>query len=540
MTAARASSNGGPGGRFGTALLDVDGTVLQCDAIWESTVGVDVGGLLADAVCPEDRVALADALADTGRRFAVVVRTGRTDGALVSHLLAEGVHRDGVWYVIGVRSFQPGVADGPARRDPLTGLLDRAGLDAALGDAVDRVARGDSAAVLLVDLDDFKAINDVYGHAAGDRLLVDVGAAIAGAVRGDAVAARHGGDEFAIVLVRTTSREARVVAERVLGAVERARAGEFGVGPRPAASVGLVALSPDAPIAANEALVRADLALYAAKSGQRGGVVEYPTGDTEAAVRLRVRHAWGQRLRRALDADAFVLYADPVVDLRTGMVDGAELVLHLHDGDEPVPRDAVLEAQLHEALALRLDRRLVEHAVTALGRDGGALGRTVAVGVSGALLEDEAFAADAAELMRAHAAVLRRLVLVVRDGESVDAERAARNASALAELGVRFGIDGFGTGRGAPVLLRAVPGARIRLDDGFASADGATALDDAVVRHAVALGDALDLVVAAAGVEEPADLERLRDLGVRSGQGPLFGGPRPHADPPASIARRVA
>ena len=109
----------------------------------------------------------------------------------------------------------------------------------------------------------------------------------------------------------------------------------------------------------------ADLALYAAKGSERGGLVEYPTGDTEGAVRLRTRLAWGRRLHRALEDDAFVLYADPVVDLRTGAVDGVELLLHLHDGDEFVPRDGYLAHALRNGLAERLDRWLVAHAIAA-------------------------------------------------------------------------------------------------------------------------------------------------------------------------------
>ena len=460
-----------PAGRIGTALLDADGTVLDCDAIWRTSTGAGQGDRLA--VPEADRAALDAALATPDERFAIVVRTGRIGGALVAHLLLEGVHRDGVWYVIGVVTYQAA-----AVRDPLTGLLDRGGFDAALASALDRVARGDAASLLLLDLDGFKRVNDNGGHSAGDRLLREAGMAIAAVVRDGDAAARFGGDEFAVVLRRTAPREARVAAERILRALDGVNG----------ASAGLAHLRPGEPIAAEEAVSRADLALYAAKGSERGGLVEYPS-DVDAAVRLRTRLAWGRRLHRALEDDAFALYAEPIVDLRTGVVEGVELQLHLHDGDEYVPRGVYREHALRNGLAERIDRWVLEHAVAPERGD-------VVIRISSAGLG----AVDPG-----------RLVLAV--------DRMPEDAEALLGRGVRFALDGLG----ALELLRELPCAQIRL----ASDLGDGAVDTALIRQAVALGDELGIDVAAGGVETAADAARLRALGVRLGQGPLFGGPHP-------------
>jgi predicted signal transduction protein with EAL and GGDEF domain len=332
---------------------------------------------------------------------------------------------------------------------------------AAMGSDADRVAQDECA----------------IGAVAPDCLR-DAGAAIAATVRDGAAVARFGGDEFAVVLRRTSPREARVAAERILRALE-------GIS---RASAGLAHLRPGEPIAASEALARADLALYAAKGSEPGGLVEYPS-DVEAAVRLRTRLAWGRRLHRALEDDAFAFYAEPVVDLRTGVVEGVELQLHLHDGDEYVPRDAYRDHAVRNGLAERIDRWVLEHAPAPERGD-------VIVSVSSAVLG----VVDPS-----------RLVLAV--------DHVPRDAEALLEAGVRFALDGLG----ALAVLRELPCAQIRL----AAELGDGPVDLALIRQAVALGEELGIDVAAGGIETTADAARLRALGVRLGQGPLFGGPHP-------------
>ena len=309
-------------------------------------------------------------------------------------------------------------------------------------------------------------------------------------------------------------------AERILGAVGRARSRELGPAARVGVSAGLLLLRPREPLSAEEALTRADLALYAAKGSEQGGVVEYPTGDPEAATRLRVRLAWGRRLQRALEDDAFVLYAQPVVDLRTGQVVARELHLHLHDGDEYVPRDGYAGHALRAGLLERLDRRLLERALAGAPDDGGVLAATVGM----AALGDGALAADLADALRGHGISPQRLMLGVADGgDADDRGRAAQAAEALTRLGVRLALEGFGGGPGTPAALRALPFSAIRLDPLFAAAAEATPLDDAVVRQAVELGEAFGLAVIAPGADEPDDVERLRALGVPLAVGAALG-----------------
>lgn len=523
-----------PRGRFGSALIDASGRVLETDGVWDRSIGIAIGQRVHDAVLPEDLPELERALADTDERLAAVVRTGSQGGALVSLLLLEGVHRDGVWYTIGMRSFQPRAAiDGVAAAcDPITGLLDRAGFTLSLESALARCAQGDTAALLLLDLDGFKSVNDTYGHAVGDRLLATIGEAVRSVLREGDDAGRFGGDEFAVVLRRTTQIAARAAAERILSAVSRARPSDLGMLAATHASAGLVVLRPGDGISAEEALTRADLALYEAKSDARSRVVEYPAADPEAATRMRVRLSWGQRLHRALEGDRFELHAQPVIDLRTGALAGYELLLHLHDGDEPIPADGFMEQALRAGLAERLDQWLLVRATEVAVRFRNALhGAPVAISVSGHVLADRSLAARLQNEFTRSGVEPGRIILEVRDGGAVeDRALAIDTAQALRRLGVGLALDEFGTSRGTLELLRELPFSRIKVDPPFTGAATANAFDDAVIRYAAELGSQFGIDVVGAGLESPMDVDRARELGVALGQGGLFGAPLPLAD----------
>lgn len=520
--------------RFGSASLGRDGAVLACDEIWEREVGVPVGARVDGAVCAADAPYLLALLTQVDDGLSVAVRTGHCDSDVAILLHLEGAYRNDQWHVIGMPTFLPRHTDaawshGDASQDPLTGLLDRRSFEESLVDTLRRCERGDSAALLLMDLDEFKHVNDTYGHAVGDRLLQAVGARIDDALRNGDVAARLGGDEFAVIIRRATQLDARIAAERMLSAVQRARASELELMAGVETSIGLVLLRAGEVLTADEALVRADIALYQAKGENRGGVAEYPCGDTEAAVRMRTRMSWGQRLHRALERDQLVLLAQPIVELHDGAIAGYELVPHLKDGDQPIALDAFLEHALRAGLVERIDQALLQRiaavaAVTDL---------PLCIGVSGAVLIDGWLPARLLGDLARVGVDPTRITLQLRDDAAMADPRPAREAAhELRRLGVGLALDGFGTATGSLAALRELPFSRLRLAPIFARADG-TAFDDTVVGYAVELGIEFGLTVVAAGVETPADVQRLRGLGVAHGQGGLFGEPVPLERAPA-------
>lgn len=520
--------------RFGSASLDRQGVIIGCDEIWEREIGAPVGSRIDAAVCAADAPYLLSLLAKTDDGLSVAARTGYRDSDVSILLHLEGAFRNGAWHVIGMPTFLPrhtdvellaAVGEGT---DPLTGLLDRGGFEAVLADTLQRCGRGDSAALLLIDLDGFKRFNDLYGHTMGDQLLKAIGLRLDEALRDGDRAARFGGDEFAVIVRRATQLDARIAAERVLSAVRCARASDLELMAGVHASIGMVVLRPGEELAGDEAMTRADLALYEAKATGRGGVAEYPSGDPDAAVRMRIRMTWGQRLHRAIERDRLELHAQPIVDLHSGALTACELVLFLHDGDELVHVDAFREHAIRAGLIDRVDqwllRRVVEIAADAeLPLADVPLG----IGVTSAALDDRSLTARLHNELSAAGVDPRRIVLQIRDSAVAHLPLARDTALGLRRLGVGIALDGFGGRTGSLLALRELPFTQLRLDPTFAATDGTSALDDTVVAYAVGVGTEFGLDVVATGVETPADAARVRELGVGFGEGGLFGGPQP-------------
>jgi predicted signal transduction protein with EAL and GGDEF domain len=335
-------------------------------------------------------------------------------------------------------------------------------------------------------------------------------------VRDGDVAARLGGDEFAIVMRRSTPTEARAAAERLLSAVRRARPVSIEISAAVEGSAGLAAFVPGDPVSVDEALRRADLALYDAKAAGRGTVIAYPTGDGHAARQLHVRRSSVQRLAQALREDALELRARPVVDLHDGSLGGWDLAV-------PGDGGTTVEAEARRAgLTAHLDvwklRRLVELAATGVAAPLGIV-------VDAAVLDDPALAPRLeADLRRSGAAPTRIVLGVVGTGGAPTAQAVA-TAQALRRLGVDLLLDDFGAGPGSLALLRGLPVSVIRTSAAVACAGSANAFDDGVVRFAADLAREFGLGIVADGVGSAADLERLRALGVRAGLGPYLGEP---------------
>jgi diguanylate cyclase (GGDEF)-like protein len=421
-----------------------------------------------------------------------------------------------------------------ALSDELTRLPNRALLTDRVTMALTRRERdGHPLTVLFIDLDGFKAVNDTMGHAAGDRLLVEVAHRISGLVRYTDTAARLGGDEFAILLDGYDATAAVLVAERIIAALsEPIRIDglhERVVG----ASIGVVSVTTETSV--DQVLRNADLAMYMAKAAGRGRVEVFRDAMFDDAVE---RADLERDLRAALAAGDITVSYQPCVELADGTVKGFEaLVRWLHAERGPVPPLTFVPIAESTGLILDLGRHVLRTACRDLARLRAVQpDLTIAVNVSVRQLSDASFVRDVASALADHGVPGDALVLEITESMLVDDLGAGSTRLAeLKALGVRLAIDDFGTGYSALSYLRHFPIDILKIDRSFVEqlpGDGA-----ALARSIVRLGESLHLEVVAEGVEDDAQRNELRRLGCVRAQGYLFSEARPVSAAEALLRR---
>ncbi|RFU20834.1 putative bifunctional diguanylate cyclase/phosphodiesterase [Geodermatophilus marinus] len=415
-----------------------------------------------------------------------------------------------------------------AFHDPLTGLANRALFTDRVEQALRRRRRSSSApAVVFVDLDRFKAVNDTLGHAAGDALLVEVAGRLRGAVRAGDTVARLGGDEFAVLAELTSGApgEAEAAAGRVLEAL-RHPAVVAGHQVPVSASVGVVVAADGADA---DSLVRdADTAMYEAKVAGRGRLALFDPAMRAATVERRLLE---QELRGALEGGQLRLVHQPVVDLADGRVVGFEALLRWNSpvlGPVPPARfvpvaeelgliGAIGEWVLHEACRTAAAWRR-EHPAAA--------GLTMAVNLSAVQLTSPGLLGSVRAALAGSGLPPEALVLEVTETALVqDAARAAGSLAGLRELGVRLALDDFGTGYSSLQHLQRFTVDVLKIDRSFVAElpeDGGL---PPLLRGLLELGRALGLEVLAEGVETEAQRRALARSGCDSAQGYLFARP---------------
>ena len=422
-----------------------------------------------------------------------------------------------------------------ALHDPLTGLANRALFADRVAHALTRTSRTheESVAVLMVDLDDFKDVNDSLGHAAGDELLTAVAERIRACLRRQDTPARLGGDEFGILLEEADVETAATIAERILDALRQ----PFGIGARQLnvnASIG-IAQGGGSPAAgadgqsAEELLRNADAAMYTAKARGKGRHEFYEARmHTSALRRLDLR----ERLEAAIESKAFVLHYQPLVDLADGSIAGVEALIRWPQPDgEILPPAEFLPLAEETGQIVPLGRWVLEEAARQAVRWHRALPAgqafSVAVNVASRQLQDPGFhEVVAATLSRTR---MRPGDLVLEVTESAlldDGETTSDNITRLKAAGVRLALDDFGTGYSSLSHLRRYPIDQLKIDRSFvAGIDDDGHGERALVRSIIRLAGALDLETVAEGIEKPEQVARLRALGASFGQGYHFARP---------------
>jgi diguanylate cyclase (GGDEF)-like protein/PAS domain S-box-containing protein len=425
-----------------------------------------------------------------------------------------------------------------ADHDALTGLFNRRRfeeeLDRVLADAERYGRRG---AVLVLDLDGFKYVNDTLGHSAGDELIARLAATLRAELRESDVIARLGGDEFGVILPQATEAEAGAVATKLLRAV--ARDGVVADASRQArvtASVGLAPFDGADGLSPEELLVEADIAMYDAKEGGRNRAAR--SAREEAGPGRHVsRLSWLERIRAALAEDRFELHAQPIVALAGGDDAPAfELLLRMRsDGDELIPPATFLPIAERFGLIGAIDRWVVSRAVELVrGHDV-----TLSVNISGRTMGDAEFAGWLEELLTATPVPPQRLIVEITETAAiVNLERARALADTLRRLGCLLALDDFGAGFASFAYLKHLRFDVLKIDGEFVRGLRDNPTDRLVVEAVVQIARGLGTPSLAEFVGDDATLAAVRSLGVDYAQGFHLGKPVPVAE--ALAAARVA
>jgi len=410
-----------------------------------------------------------------------------------------------------------------ALHDALTGLPNRVGFRNRIVQALAE-RRGTPFAVLLLDVDRFKEVNDTLGHQIGDRLLSSVGRRLAGALRENDMVARLGGDEFAVFAWVGGDADAGHVTHLIATSLEEPFAlDDISVQMR--ASIG-VALFPDHGADADTLIQRADVAMYLAKENQTGFQVYSAERDHHTTRRLTLASG----LKRAIDEGELVLYFQPIAELATGDVTAVEgLVRWNHPELGLVPPDEFIPLAEPTGLIAQLTLRVLEDGLRqaatwkARGRN-----LAVAINVSVRNLYDPEFADHVAARLRHWGLPASSLHLEITEGMLMaDPVRAEPVLARLHEMGVVLVLDDFGTGYSSLARLKRLPVSKIKIDKSFVMGMGTDEDDAAIVRSTIELARSLGLGAVAEGVETERAWLMLAELGCHAAQGYYLSRPVP-------------
>ncbi|MFL5867688.1 MAG: putative bifunctional diguanylate cyclase/phosphodiesterase, partial [Thermoleophilaceae bacterium] len=417
-----------------------------------------------------------------------------------------------------------------ADHDALTGLFNRRRFDEELSRELARAARYDEPGTLLVlDLDNFKYVNDTLGHQAGDQVVISVAALLRKRLRETDIVSRLGGDEFAILLPHTDHEPAKSVATDLLRAVRDHEALAGGRSMRMTTSLG-VAHFPEHGSTAEELLAAADMAMYAAKDGGRDRINVFEPGsggETQDSA------SWIDRIRRALEEDRFELHCQAILDIAKGEVSQHELLIRMvGDDGELVPPGAFLGVAERFGLVQSIDRWVVAQAIRLMERElqaGNEL--RLEVNVSGRSVDDRELPGLIQEELAKTSVNPDNLILEITETSLISNMADARRfAETLTRVGCRFALDDFGAGFGSYYYLKHLPLHYLKIDGDFIRNLPTSMTDQLMVKAMVQVAKGLGMKTIAEFVGNDETVVFLREYGVDYAQGFHVGKPEPVAE----------
>lgn len=500
--------------------------------------GLRLLGRPEDEVVGQDVVALFPSHADLGidDRYRDVVATGRPtvfeipwfedNGVRGSFLVAASKYRDGVVLTVtDITDRKRAEAEllHSSMHDPLTGLPNRALLMDRIGQDLLRSKRsGHSVAVLFIDLDNFKSVNDTLGHATGDALLVAVGHRLREVLREADSIARLGGDEFVVLCPDiSTEEQAALIARRLVSALAGGIAVD-GESLTAGASIGVAVSTPDS--TADDLLRDADSAMYEAK---RAGGGQWSLANDElhrAAVGLLRRE---RELRHAIEAEQFQLHFQPILAVESERIVAVEALIRW---DHPqagriLPHEFITTTE-RRGLMTQMGAWIMNQACLLASRWPVAADPnhpSICVNLSARQIGVGTLPVVVAQALDDHGIRADRLVVEISEPDLVGAAPdTVAELRELARMGVRLSVDDFGTGHSGFNYLRLLPVSQIKIDQSLIAGLGADATDTAITGSLVAMGAGLGLEVVAEGVERPEQLHLLRSMGCPLAQGWLW------------------
>ncbi|MCW2738017.1 EAL domain-containing protein [Nocardioides sp.] len=416
-----------------------------------------------------------------------------------------------------------------ADHDVLTGLANRRRFEDELQRHLDRCRRhGPAGALLLLDLDNFKQVNDSLGHNAGDQLLITIAGLLRRSIRDTDVVARLGGDEFAVLLTDGGQDVAERMAELVVERVRDHATTLDGVGRRVTASVGAVTFRAASEHAA-DVLALADMTMYDAKEAGRNQVAVLHEGDARGP-RTAARLHWQSRIEEALEKDRFELHLQPIMDIASGRISSAEVLLRLRDDDELVPPARFIYIAERVGLMPQVDAWVIDKSLELLAR----LRRdhdpefVFEVNLSGHSIGNPEIERAIVHALATYDVDPAALILEITETAAVGDVGLARDfAGRMTDLGCAFALDDFGAGFGSFYYLKHLFFDYVKIDGEFVAHVHESQVDRTIMRSIVGIARDLGKRTVAEFVSTPEILEVCRDEGVDFAQGYLIGKPVP-------------
>ena len=425
-----------------------------------------------------------------------------------------------------------------AATDPLTDVSNRRHFEEQLARHVAAVRRGrirQSSALLILDLDNFKYINDSHGHAAGDAVLQQVSTILQDSLRGEDLVARLGGDEFAVLLADLSAESAATVARGLRDAIRghRFRAPD-GQQLRLSVSIGVTTFDAEDDQEPSELMINADIAMYDAKEAGRDKV-SIAAADVHQA-RVKSRQTWLEQIRDALEAGHMELHGQPILHIASGQLTQYELLIRMRDGTgQLIPPLTFLEVAERSGLIREIDRWVISTACRMIA-DADRAGQRLLleVNVSGVSISDIDFLeAIEPELARLGPLGADLVFEVTETAAVTNLTQAAAFAERLAPYGCRLALDDFGAGFSSFHYLKHLPCDYLKIDGEFIRTLPSNHTDQVFVQAIVALARGLGLKTIAEFVEDEETLRLLEELGVDYAQGYHIGRPAPMQPAPA-------